>query len=123
MIIENKGIIEDKYFIPPFQLNEGEIIVLHLFGGQHFHPIELYLKDIFTGKIKHKNVLVHKPLAFVEYIFEPQWRSFLYPITVGEYLKKNANLNNEYASKIYKTNSWISKKMKIYNLPGNKKNN
>lgn len=118
MLIENQGIKKDNYLIPPFVLKEGEIIVLHIFGGQHFHRTELYLKDIFTGKVKHENVIVYKPLTFVEDIFEPRWRSLFFPITVGEYLKKNANLNNEYATKIYETNNWITKKTKIHHLAG-----
>ncbi|TAE73092.1 MAG: hypothetical protein EAZ85_08120 [Bacteroidetes bacterium] len=119
MLIENKGIKKDNYFIPPFVLNEGEIIILYLFEGQYFLPTELYLKDIFTGKIKHENVLVHKHLSFVEYIFEPRWRSLFCPITVGEYLRKNANTNSNYATKIYERNKWITNKTKIHNLAGN----
>ncbi len=118
MIIENKGIKKDNYFIPPFELNKGELIVLYLFGGQHFYPTKMYLKDIFTGKLKDENVLVNMPLKFVDYFVEPRWRSLFYPITVGEYLKENANLNSEYATKIYETHNWITTKTKVHSLPG-----
>ncbi|MFT6679315.1 MAG: hypothetical protein ACJAZG_001993, partial [Granulosicoccus sp.] len=31
MLIENKGIKTDNFYIPPFDLNVGEIVVLYLF--------------------------------------------------------------------------------------------
>jgi len=42
MLIESKGIRADNFYIPPFELNQGEIVVLCLFGGQHFYETEMY---------------------------------------------------------------------------------
>ncbi len=118
MIIKNNGITRDNFYIPPFELNEGEVVILHLFGGSHYDSIRNYLRDVLTGKQKNDNVEVYKPLLFVDYIFESKWRSLFYPLTVGEYLKKNADTKSSYATKIYETNSWITKRTKVNILTG-----
>src|SRR6056297_2381802 len=118
MLIENKGIRTDTFYMPPFDLNIGEIVVLYLFNGQHFFETEMFLKDIFCGKTRHKNVMVHKELTFVEHFIEPKLRRLFYPVTVGEYLKKNANLDSPYATKIYDI-EWINEKTKVNTLAGN----
>ena len=41
MLIENKGIRKDNFYIPPFILNEGEIVVLYLFNGEHLYGTEI----------------------------------------------------------------------------------
>ena len=118
MLIENKGIKTDNFYIPPFDLNVEEIIVLYLFNGQHFYDTEMFLKDIFCGNTKDENVIVHKNLTFVEHFIEPKLRRLFYPVTVGEYLKKNANLDSPYATKIYEID-WINEKTKVNTLAGN----
>jgi hypothetical protein len=118
MLIESKGIKTDTFYIPPFDLNEGEFVVLYLFNGQHFYEAEMFLKDIFSGRTKYENVVVHKNLTFVEHFIEPKLRRLFYPVTVGEYLKKNANLKSPYATKIYET-EWVKEKTKVNMLAGN----
>lgn len=118
MLIENKGIETDTFYIPPFNLNTGEIIVLHVFNGQHFYETEMFLKDVFIGKKKNENVIVRKDLTFVEHIIEPKIRRIFYPLTVGKYLNKNADMNSPFASKIYDI-KWINEKTKINTLAGN----
>jgi hypothetical protein len=120
MLIENKGIRTDNFYIPPFDLNVGEIVVLYLFNGQHFYETEMFLKDIFCGRSKEENVIVHKNLTFVEHFIEPKLRRLFYPVRVGEYLKKNANLDSPYATKIYEID-WIDKKTKVNLLCGNQR--
>lgn len=71
----------------------------------------MFLKDLFIGKTKNENVVVNQRLTFVEHFMEPKIRRLFYPVTVGEYLKHNANLNSPYATKIYE-NTWINKKQK-----------
>ncbi|MGV8830312.1 MAG: hypothetical protein ACWA6U_18545 [Breznakibacter sp.] len=118
MLIENKGINADSFYIPPFDLNVGEIVVLYLFNGQHFYETEMLLKEIFCGKKKDENVIVYKNLTFVEHFIEPKLRRLFYPVTVGEYLKKNANFDSPYATKIYEID-WINEKTKVNTLAGN----
>jgi len=118
MILQNKGIQTEKFHIPSFELKAGELVVLHLFNGAHFYETEMLLKNIFCGNVKNENVEIYKELTFVEYFKEPKLREIFHPITVGEYLKKNANLNNSYSTKIYET-KWINKKTKVNSLVGN----
>ncbi|RLJ34070.1 hypothetical protein CLU97_3563 [Chryseobacterium sp. 7] len=117
MIIENKGIKTETFYIPPFTLNAGEIVVLHLYNGYHFYETEMFLKDIFCGKTDHENVIIHKSMTFAEPFRESNFRDIFFPVTVGEYLRKNANLLSPYATKIYET-EWINKKIKVNTLAG-----
>ena len=118
MLIKNKGIETDIFNIPPFDLNQGEIVVLYLFGGQHFYETEMFLKDIFIGRTKDENVEIKEKMSFVEHFKEPKLRRLFYPVTVEEYLKRNANLDSPFASKIYEID-WINKKTKVNTLAGN----
>jgi hypothetical protein len=120
MLIENKGIKTDTFYVPPFDLNVGEIVVLHLLNGQHFYQTEMFLKDIFVGKTKDENAVVHKSLTFAEHFIEPKLRRLFYPVTVGEYLKKNADFESPYATKIYEID-WINKNTKVNTLAGNQR--
>lgn len=117
MLIENKGIQTDTFYVPPFTLKKGEIVILHLFNNERSYNAEILLKAIFTGRQKDENVTVHSALTFVPYVFEPKFSSLFRPFTVENYLKKNANPNSPYATKIYETD-WITPKTKINFLPG-----
>lgn len=118
MLIENKGIRTSTFYIPPFDLREQELIVLYLFNGQHFYETEMLLKDIFCGRTKNENVVVYKNLTFVEHYIESKLRRLFYPVTVGEYLKANANLKSSFATKIYEI-KWIDQKTKVHTLGAN----
>ena len=118
MLIESKGIKTDTFFVPPFNINVGEIVVLYLFNGQHFFNTEMFLKDIFCGKTRDGNVVIHKEFTFVEHFIEPKLRRLFYPVTVGEYLKINADLKSPYASKIYEID-WINEKTSVNTHAGN----
>ncbi len=115
MIVESKGIKTDKYYIPPFELRDGEIVVIYLYGGAHFYELKMELVDIFTGKSKNANVSIFRPLTFVEHFIEPAFRRLFYPVTVREYLKRNANSMSNFTKKIY-DNKWINKKTKVHSL-------
>ena len=118
MLIKNKGLKTDTFYLPPFELNVGEIVVLSLSNGHHSYEAATYLKDIFTGKTKDNHVLVNQKLTYVEHFIEPKFRRLIYPVTVGEYLKRNANSDSPYATKIYE-DEWINKRTKVKTLAGN----
>ncbi|MFS4473968.1 hypothetical protein [Chryseobacterium sp. T20] len=118
ILIENKGIQTDMFYVPPFTLNEGEIIIINLFNGSHFHETKMFLKDLFCGKTNHESIIIHKKMTFAEHFRESNFRDIFYPMTVGEYLRKNANPVSPYATKIYET-EWINKKIKVNTLAGN----
>ncbi|MBP2616523.1 hypothetical protein [Chryseobacterium jejuense] len=117
VLIECKGISTDIFSIGPFTLRKGETIGIYT-GNNDTHSAEQYLTAIFTGKAKHRDTSVYEDFTFVDYLWEPEWRRILWPITVGEYLKKNADLNCPFSQKIYEY-EWINKKTKIHTLPGN----
>lgn len=118
LIIESKGIKTNRYFIPPFELRKGELVLIHLDNHIDSVDIEDKMIAIFTGKVKHENVIVHKSLTYVKHFRESKFRSRYFPTTVGEYLLRNVNPNNKFAKKIYETD-WINKNTKINTLAGN----
>ena len=58
LIVESKGIKTDHYFIPPFELREGELVIVYLEGGAYFDDLKEQLVAIFAGKVHHENVKV-----------------------------------------------------------------
>lgn len=120
LLIESKGIRTKEYLIPPFELREGELVILYLHGGAHFQGIKTELVNIFTGKIKNENVIVTKSLTYVDYFRESKFRSLFFPLRVGKYLKKSGNLESKFIQKIYEI-LWINKKTKINELHWNSK--
>lgn len=120
LLIESKGIRTDQYFITPFELREGELVVLYLYGGAHFQSIKTELVNIFTEKIKNENIIISKPLTYVDYFKESKFRKLFFPVRVDGYLRKNANLESKFIQKIFEI-PWINKKTKINELYWNTK--
>lgn len=89
-VLDCKGFKLEKFEIPPFTLNKGELINLQLFNGAHFFALEEKLVQIFTGVVKHEHVKILEKLEFAEHIGEKGLLKRLFPTTVGKYLKKNA---------------------------------
>ncbi|OOV17038.1 hypothetical protein [Flavobacterium sp. LM4] len=118
LLIESKGIRTDQYFIPPFELREGDLVLIHLDCHVASSYVEEKLIAILAGKEKHKNVRINKPHTFVKHFRESRFKDRFFPATVGEYLSKNANLKSEFANKIYEID-WINKDIKIKTLAGN----
>ncbi|MFB9079631.1 hypothetical protein ACFFLS_07065 [Flavobacterium procerum] len=120
LLIKCKGIRTNAYFIPPFELREGELVFLYLHNGPHYQNIKTELLDIFTGKIKNENVIISKSLTYVDYFRESKFRNLFFPLRVGNYLKKKANLESKFIEKIYEF-PWINKETKIEDLYWNSK--
>lgn len=113
LIIESKGIKTDQYFIPPFELRKGELVIIFLQGGAHFDDMKAQLTAVFTGKAHHENVKIVKPLTFAEPFKESMFRRMFNPITVFKYLKRNADPRSIMISKIFEIDTFIKKdKMK-----------
>jgi hypothetical protein len=66
MLLENKGLNIDNFFVPPFTVDKGEIVTVCLFGGSHFFDLETKLADILTGKVKNDNINVSGQFHFVK---------------------------------------------------------
>lgn len=108
LLIESKGIKTEHYFIPPFKLREGELVIIYLEGGAHFDDLKEQLVTIFAGKAHHKNVKVIKPLTFAAPIEESRLKRIFNPMSVGSYLKRNANLKNS-VSRIFEVDNFTKK--------------
>ncbi|GAB4043841.1 hypothetical protein [Spirosoma jeollabukense] len=117
MLLESKGIKINRFYVPPFTLSEGELVVLFLPSGDHYFDLLKNLASIFSGQIKHNNVVLHQPLSFVKHYEESALRRLFYPVTVGEYIKKNAKPINTIANRIYELD-YITPKTKIISLAG-----
>lgn len=117
MLIKNKGIRKKDYFIPPFELESGEIVVLFLKNGSHYSETVTFLRNIFSGIVKNQSISIAEEFTFVEDFSESKVRQFLSPTTVSNYLNKNANLENYYSKKIYQE-TWIKESTRIHTLAG-----
>jgi len=115
LILESKGIKTDQYFIPPFELCEGELIIIYMENHRYLEDMKLELVSILAGMKKHKNVQVLKPLTFAKSIEESMLRRVINPMSVGRYLKRNANLESSVVSRIFEIDTF-TKKDKIKNL-------
>lgn len=120
LIIESKGIRTDQYFIPPFELRKGELVVICLYSGPCFDEIKAQLVAILKGRVYHENVKIYKPLIFAEPFKESFFGRIFHPVTVGSYLKKNADVNNPVVSKIFEIDTF-TKKDKMKNLETSQK--
>lgn len=120
MVIESRGIEVDNYYIPPFKLKSGEIVVIHLYGGAHYYDLKSKLINVFTGKIENTQITIFKPLTFVKNFQESTFRRLFHPVTIGEYLDRKANIKSDFASKMFTTNQLL-KKTKINTLTNTQK--
>ena len=117
IVLENKGIKTDTFYIPPFVLYEGEIVVLFLYNGQHFYDTEMYLKDIFCGNTKHENVTLHKNMTFVDFFRESNFKDIFFPSTINRYLKKHTDFSNLFLLKLFE-DKYVTRKTRINKLGG-----
>ncbi|MCI9844272.1 hypothetical protein [Flavobacterium pectinovorum] len=115
LLIESKGIRTDHYFIPPFELREGELVIIFMENSSCFEDIKSQLVTIFAGTKEHENVNVIKPLTFAKPIKESRLKGMFNPISVGRYLKRNADTRNSVVSRIFEIDTF-TKKDKIKNL-------
>lgn len=120
MILESKGITIDQYFIPPFDLRERELVVVSLLSGPYFQEIKTRLINILTAKVVSDAVQVYQPLTYVPHFKESLIRRHFYPVTVGEYVKKNVRQHPDFVSKIY-AHDVISKCTKMNTLLENQR--
>jgi len=117
-MIQSTGIKLDGIYIPPFKLNQGEIVIIQLPNGPNFQPLLFNLVEILTSKKKVENIEVTENLRFVNHIAESRWKSFIAPMTVAKYIRKFGNPESSISSKIYEL-GWIQPNTKISSLPGN----
>ncbi|NME69168.1 hypothetical protein [Flammeovirga aprica] len=118
MILANKGFQIDNFLIPPFELHEGEIIRLCLYGGSHFFEFEDQLVKILTGLNPHPDVTIHQKMVFAEPIWPHGFKEFIYPLTIKRYLRQHAKFED---LKIFSGLDDVKPNTKIITLPGNQR--
>ncbi len=93
-IAECKGLAIGRFWIPPFALNEGELIGLFLYNGSHFYDLSIELVELLTERKIHPALIVHQPLRFVEHFRESGLRDKFRPTGVEEYTNSKATKAN-----------------------------
>jgi len=117
-VVQSKGIKIDNFYIPPFTLDKGDIIVIQLPNGLYFHGLLFRLVDILTGKERNDNIELRTDLKFVNHLIETGWRRFFQPLTVDRYIEKTGNPTSKLTERIYET-KYIKPKTRISRLAGN----
>ncbi|HTJ53211.1 MAG TPA: hypothetical protein VL443_27340 [Cyclobacteriaceae bacterium] len=116
-MIQSTGISIDNFYIPPFTLDKGEIVIIQLPNGPYFEELLFKLVDILTDKIKNENIEIGTALRFIEQVNEGYWRTLFFPSTVKRYIRKHSNPGNDVATTIYEFDG-INQNTKISKLPG-----
>ena len=55
-MVRSKGIEIDSFYIPPFELDAGDIVIIQLPNGPYYSGLLFKLADILTGTEKNDNV-------------------------------------------------------------------
>lgn len=101
LLLENKGIRTEGWFIPPFHLYEGELVLLNLKNPIYGTTVQGFFVDIVTGKTIHPSVAAYHPLTFVPHFRQSWFLQRFNPMSIATYIRKNISSASEYAEKIY----------------------
>lgn len=118
MIVKSEGFEIGGFRIPPFELKEGELIQICLFGGGHFYDLEMELVNLFRGLQTNPSLTIYQKMEFVEHIKTTGWRNLIFPLTVGKYLKNNGSATVEELKRAFELDK-VSSKTKVDSLAGN----
>lgn len=119
MIAQSTGFDIGRFGIPPFELNQGELLGICLYGGQHFFDLRMNLVALFTGRKTNPQLVMHQKLHFVEHFKESNFRSLFFPTTVKRYLASNGNLNEDVLKRLYELDKRVRPATKVKSLGGN----
>ncbi|NOS94564.1 MAG: hypothetical protein HOP30_21850 [Cyclobacteriaceae bacterium] len=119
-MIQSSGLTIDKFYIPPFTVDAGDIVVIELPDGQYFSEVLLKLVDILTSKNTHPSITVKTEFTFVKHIVETGWARFFRPMTVGRYIKIQGNPADGALNNIYEICDFKST-MPLNRIPRNQK--
>jgi hypothetical protein len=117
MLLECYGVQIDKFFLPPFEVKAGDFVLINLFDGWHHRDLSTAVVDVLTGRRSDANVKIHATFSFAARLEESKFRHHFNPVTVGEYLRKNANIDSPFYQKIYEY-KYIHEKTKVQTLAG-----
>lgn len=90
VVIDCKGFKIDRFYIPPFQLKKGEMLIIECYGGAHFFPLSQQLAALFSGQVKHENITLFEQMGYAEPITEDRFKKIFNPLTIEKYLKNHS---------------------------------
>ena len=117
-MVRSKGIEIDSFYLPPFELDAGDIVIIQLPNGPYYSGLLFKLADILTGTEKNDNVELTTDLKFANHLIETGWRSVFRPLTVERYIERTGNPTSELTQMIYES-KYIEPKTRISRLAGN----
>jgi hypothetical protein len=117
-MLQSSGFTVDKFYIPPFTVHAGEIVIIELPNGAPFIEVMSKVVNLLTGKEEDPNVTVTTDFRFVNHIIETGWIRFFRPMTVGRYVKLYGNPLNKSADKVYSLCD-LKPNTEIRRMPGN----
>ncbi len=117
-MVQTTGTTIDDFYIPPFTVDKGDILVVQLPSGPYFYGLHVRLVELLTGKTKNETVDLKDKFRFVEETKESRWKSFVYPMTVERYIKKYCRPDSDLPRRIYEFEG-IKPTTRIVRMPGN----
>lgn len=116
MIAQSKGFQIDDFKIPPFELNEGDFIVLYIGNTLKSQYLRKKLFAFFSGKEKEPNLVFNEKIEVVSNIYLKGIKEVLFPTTVKKYVYRNAKRPKDILSKLVAFDR-ITSGTKIATLP------
>lgn len=116
-LLKSAGIKVDGIYIPPFEIATADILLIELPGGPLFLNQLEKVTSILSDNASVNLSPLNPPFLFAPHFNESKWRSLLFPITVGEYLKKKSNPVSELSTLVFDTLR-VEPRTRIVTLPG-----
>lgn len=116
-LLRSAGIKLDDIYIPPFEIESADILLIKLPGGPLFFNQLEKVTSILSDTASVDVYSVNSAFLFAKYFNESKWRSLLFPITVGEYLKQKINPISQISKLVYDILP-INPRTRIVTLPG-----
>ncbi len=67
-VINCNGFQIGQFSVPSFRLYRGEMLVIECYGGSHFLPLSQQLSALFSGEIKHDDLVILDTIGNAERI-------------------------------------------------------
>jgi hypothetical protein len=119
-VIQSKGLIIDDFYIPPFTVDKGDLVIIQLPNGPYFTEVLFRMVDVLTRRQYIPDVSVNADFKFVDHITGTGWTRFFRPLTVGRFIKQHGNPGNRVVDKVYDLCD-IKPSTEIRRIPGNHK--
>lgn len=117
-MVQSKGLTIDNFYIPPFTVDRGDIVIIELPNGPHFIEVLFKMVDVLTRRQDVPEVSVDADFKFVDHITETGWTRFFRPMTVGRFIKQHGNPANKIVDKVYDLCD-VKPSTEIRRMPGN----